>query len=398
MTLLEELFRKYLREEITPAELEQFRQLATHEGNRVELDRLLAEWIEADFPTDHPEELDIDALYKDVTEKWRIPKAPAVGTEGRAVGGRGVRFFWFAAAACLLLFAGVRLLRRPPVIPIAPVAKAAVTIPPASTKATLILANGSRIILDNAANGHLAQQGNTMVIKLNDGQLAYQAAKAGGPIASDTLYNYITTPRGGFYQLTLPDGSRVWLDAASSLRFPTAFTGKERMVELTGEAYFEIEPKAAQPFLVKTNGVKINVLGTSFNVMAYGDEDAVRTTLVSGSIRVAAPGQQKLATPGEQLSWTRGEASLRVSKPDMRQVLAWKQGEFRFDGLTISAIMRQIARWYDVDVEFRGPQPANEFSGVIPRKKEASELLTVLEQTDEVHFELQGRKIIVTKP
>jgi len=391
MTLLEELFRKYLREEITPAELEQFRQLATQEGNRAELDRLLAEWIEVDFPAEHPERLDVNALYSEVTEKWAIPQAAANG-------GRRVPFLWFVAAACLLLFAGVRLLRRPPVISVAPVAKAAVPIPPATTKATLTLANGSRIILDNAAIGHLAQQGNTVVIKLNDGQLAYEAAKTGAPVASDPSYNEITTPRGGFYQLTLPDGSRVWLDAASSLRFPTAFTGKERMVELTGEAYFEIEPKAAQPFLVKTGGVKINVLGTSFNVMAYADEDAVRTTLVSGAIRVAAADEQKLAKPGEQLSWVRGDASLRVSMPDMRQVLAWKQGEFRFDGLTISAIMRQIARWYDVDVEFRGPQPGNEFSGVIPRKKEASELLTVLEQTDEVHFELQGRKIIVTKP
>jgi len=328
-----------------------------------------------------------------------------------------------AAAASVLVLASIFLFRHrvaaPPVV-----AKAPAIILPAGTKATLTLANGSRIVLDSAANGSLAQQGATRVIKLDDGRLAYQAvvggvdegggrggddsrsgidarAGAGGVDGEDPiLYNEISTPRGGFYQLVLSDGTKVWLDVASSLRFPTAFKGKERSVELTGEAYFEIAPKADQPFFVTTNGMKVAALGTAFNVMGYQDEDAVRITLVNGLIKVARGKDFKLAKPGQQVSWFRsggvnGGSGLVLSEPDLQQVLAWKQGEFRFDGLPISAIMRQIARWYDVEVDCKGPQRPNQFSGVIPRKKDVGELLTVLEQTDEVHFTVEGRNITV---
>lgn len=458
---LEELFRKYTAETITPAELSLLREMVNREENRSELNRLLGEMIEQDFPVQHPEELDTEALYAELTQRWDIPVASPRQhhTSLRRM------VLVSAAAASVLVLASIFLFRHrvaaPPVV-----AKAPAIILPAGTKATLTLANGSRIVLDSAANGSLAQQGATRVIKLDDGRLAYQAvvggvdegggrggggegvgrggddsrsgidARAGaggvdgeGPI----LYNEISTPRGGFYQLVLSDGTKVWLDVASSLRFPTAFKGKERSVELTGEAYFEIAPKADQPFFVTTNGMKVAALGTAFNVMGYQDEDAVRITLVNGLIKVARGKDFKLAKPGQQVSWFRsggavgsaggtasgsggttgrgggtasggsgsnaggvnGGSGLVLSEPDLQQVLAWKQGEFRFDGLPISAIMRQIARWYDVEVDCKGPQRPNQFSGVIPRKKDVGELLTVLEQTDEVHFTVEGRNITV---
>jgi len=419
---LEELFRKYLDDQMTAEELALFREAATREENRAEMNRLLAAWIGREFPSPQPEEIDIDAMYLELVREKNIPLGAGVD-EGRTAGGAGdegrtgrmIRLvFSLVAAACVLIAAGLLLLRRPsaPTNPMAPRIVSAPVIIPASDKAVLTLADGTRIVLDSAANGRLASQGHTEVVKLPNGRLAYQAAGAGGhgtggagtgaageetagAGADPLLYNEIATPRGGFYQLILPDGSTVWLDAASSLRYPTAFTGKERSVELTGEAYFNIAPHHDQPFVIHSQGVTVQVLGTELNLMAYSDEDAIRTTLISGALRVDRGDDRRQIVPGQQASWSRGGSEWQISHPDMREVLAWKQGEFRFEGLPIAAIMRQIARWYDVDVVFRGPLPEGEFNGVIPRKRAVAELLAVLEQTDEVHFTIEGRKIIV---
>ncbi|HEY4289044.1 MAG TPA: FecR family protein [Puia sp.] len=408
---IEELFRKYLDDDMTAEELRLFRELAAHKENRAELDRLLAAWVEKEFPFQHPEEMDIDALYQELTSSKDIPianSAPATSLQSRS--GRRTLFLsaFAVAAACLVVVAGIFLFDRPVPKPEQIAAKAQLSQPvivPAGNKAILTLADGSRIVLDSVSDGKLTDQGNTRVVKLAGGQLAYQVEKAGpsrsfGPSGKaatpgELSYNEIATPRGGFYQLILPDGSKVWLDAASSLRYPTAFTGKDRSVELTGEAYFEIASNTNQPFLITTRGIMVQVLGTELNLMAYQDEDAIRTTLVSGSLRVVRDNVSKQIRPGQQASWSRGGTAWQLSTPDMREVVAWKQGEFRFQGLPISVIMRQIARWYDVDIEFQGAQPTNEFDGVIPRKKSVTELLTILEQTDEVHFTLRGRKIIV---
>ena len=401
---------------MTADELLRFREEAARPENRAELGRLIALWINQEFPSPQPEGLDVDALYLELTRNKNIPVAtgpaaslrPRVGPEPAGHSTRKILFLSSVAAACLLLFAlnffllgGNSTQKMLP--PIAAKAKVPV-ITPAGDRAVLTLADGSHILLDSAANGQLASQGNTQVVKLAGGQLAYRSgpgagagsgAGSGPGTPAPLLYNEIATPRGGYYQLILPDGSKVWLDAASSLRYPTAFGGKERSVELTGEAYFDIAPKTDQPFLITTQGMTVQVLGTEFNLMAYSDEDAVRTTLVSGSLRVVRGNDRQQIRPGEQASWSHGGNAWQLSNPDLREVLAWKQGEFRFQNLPIAAIMRQIARWYDVDIEFRGPQPASEFNGVISRKKAVTDLLTVLEQTDEVHFTLQGRKIIV---
>jgi transmembrane sensor len=418
MMTIKELFRKYLDENMTPEEFLLFREMAAQQENRAELNRLFAQWIDREFPFIQQEEIDVEALYQGLLRKERIPsvqerqiverEAPLhriplqeeqllVEAKLRSPSPRKLIFLiaTAAAAACLLIVAGLFLFRQPALTH--PAKKLANNkkpfIIPASNKAILTLGDGTHIELDSAANGNLVSQGNTKVVKLAGGQLAYQPGERDphGP----AVYNEMTTPRGGYYQLILPDGSKVWLDAASSVRYPTAFTGKERSVELSGEAYFEIAPNARQPFLITSNGVTVQVLGTEFNLMAYQDEDAVRTTLVSGSVQVIRGNDRLQIRPGQQASWARNGNALKLSTPDMQEVLAWKQGEFRFQDLQIPAIMRQIARWYDVDVEFRGPQPENEFNGVIPRKRSVTDLLAVLEQTDVVHFTLQGRKIIV---
>lgn len=401
---LEELFYRYLHEYMTEDELRLFREMASRPENRSELDRLFAEWVEGDFPFTQPEEIDVEALYLELIRNKGIPMAveeddrPEMGGVMRRTKGGGLRrrivvAVMAVAAVCLLVVTGLFLLHRPGAQRATPPVVKAPVIVPAGNRATLTLADGTRVVLDSAANGNLTMQGNTQVIKLAGGQLVYRDGSASA--AAAMTYNVMTTPRGGYYQVILPDGSKVWLDAASSLRYPTAFNGRDRSVELSGEAYFEIAPRADQPFLVTSNGITVQVLGTEFNLMAYSDEDAIRTTLVKGSVRVVRGKDLRQVLPGEQASWKRGGSAWQVSVPDMNEVLAWKQGEFRFRDLPIPAIMRQIARWYDVDIEYVGKEPTDEFTGVISRKKDVSELLAVLEQTDEVFFTIRGRKIIV---
>jgi transmembrane sensor len=266
-------------------------------------------------------------------------------------------------------------------------------IAPGGNIATLTLSDGSTIALDTAADGSLVLQGNTDVVKLQKGQLAY---KAGGAAAGRILYNTINTPKGGQYQVMLPDGSNVWLNAASSLRFPTAFTGRTREVEITGEAYFEIAPNAKTPFYVRTNGMAIEVLGTKFNVNAYSDEPVIRTTLLEGSVRVRKDQAMTLLAPGQQADLSpQGNIGIRKDA-DIDAAMAWKNGLFRLTSSDVPTIMRQLARWYDVQVAFEGGLPSGHITGEVPRNTSLSKVLKVFE-TSGVHFRMEGKKIVVTQ-
>lgn len=272
---------------------------------------------------------------------------------------------------------------------------------PASSKATLTLADGSVITLNSATRRTLAQQGNQQVVQLANGQLLYQTAPASQQTATAgaTGLNTLRTPRGGLFQVVLPDGTKVWLNAASSLQYPTAFTGATRTVTLTGEAYFEVAPDKAMPFIVTTQNQQVQVLGTAFNINAYSDEEATRTTLLQGSVKVLLSHSafntqhSTLLTPNLQSVTT--PTAITLTRPDLQQVMAWKEGEFRFQHMKITSIMRQIARWYDVEIEYRGPLPENEFYGVIPRKEYVSQILKALALTSNVHFIMKGNTIIV---
>lgn len=270
-------------------------------------------------------------------------------------------------------------------------------IAPGSDKAVLILADGSKIALDGEHNGVLAQQGNTKVMKL-DGGLAYNAPSIRGSQV-ETFYNMIVTPRGGQYQLVLSDGSKVWLNAASSLRFPTTFTGKERRVELTGEGYFEVAHNAQMPFVVQKGTTSIKVLGTHFNVKAYDDEQDTKVTLLQGSVRVSKGNEAALLQPGQQallFNAPSGDGSIEVqTNADVNEAIAWKNGVFQFEGADIQEVMRQIARWYDVEVVYKG-QVDQHFRGTISRTVAVSKILKMLELTGAVHFTIADKKIIVS--
>ncbi|MBS7564713.1 FecR domain-containing protein [Mucilaginibacter sp. Bleaf8] len=265
---------------------------------------------------------------------------------------------------------------------------------PGRNKAILIQANGNMIDLDGSGNGHLSKEGGADVTKLANGKLVYN--KGAVPEGQNiTAYNTIATPRGGQYQLTLADGTSVWLNAASSLKFPTTFSGRERMVELTGEAYFEVAKNRNMPFRVLANGVNVKVLGTHFNVMAYPDENAVQTTLLEGSVRLQKDSAEVMLTPGEQGQIRPGARAFKVREVKVNDVISWKNGLFTFDNENIKTIMRNVSRWYDVDIEYEGQLGKQNFGGSVSKFNDISYLLKTLELTGTVHFKVDGRRITV---
>jgi transmembrane sensor len=262
---------------------------------------------------------------------------------------------------------------------------------PGSNKALLTLSDGTTILLDEAQNGRLAQQGSTRVLKLN-GKLSYRPGQNPG---TRMVYNSISTPRGGQYEVVLPDGTDVWLNAASSIRFPTAFTGTERRVELTGEAYFEVAKNAAMPFIVRVQQSEVRVLGTHFNIMAYNEEAYLKTTLLEGSVHVVSGRDIKTLIPGQQSRLSRNGQLVVHDDVNVEQEIAWKNGSFHFEAAGIETVMRQLARWYDVEVVYKDPPSDELFHADIRRNTNLSRALQALELTGKVHFETSGRKIIV---
>ncbi|HEY9340535.1 MAG TPA: FecR family protein, partial [Hanamia sp.] len=263
-------------------------------------------------------------------------------------------------------------------------------VAPGGSKAILTLADGSIINLDSAQNGTLATQGNIKVIKGEDGQLLYYVDQENSNAVG---YNTISTPRGGKYEIVLSDGTKVWLNAASSLKFPASFTGKIREVVLTGEGYFEVAKNAMMPFQVKVDHMTVEVLGTHFNVNAYSEEPDIETTLLEGSIKIKKAGKVQILSPGEQAKFT--SSGIFINKnADLQQVMAWKEGFFLFDNTDIYTLMRQVARWYDVEVNFEGKIAVEGFTGKISRNVPLSKFLKVLE-LNEMHIKTEGKKITI---
>ena len=266
------------------------------------------------------------------------------------------------------------------------------SLAPGGNKAVLTLGDGTKITLDSTANGLVSQQGSVRVVKTATDELSYQTT-AGS--ANTVSYNTMETPRGGQYRLSLPDGTKVWLNSASSIRYPNIFTGDHRSVDITGEAYFEVANDSKRPFQVMTGNMQVQVLGTAFNLMAYPDEEEVLTTLVTGAVVVKKDQTTQVLKPGQQAILANGSSSFRTTTPDMGSVLAWKDGYFKFDNGGIATIMRQLARWYDVEIVYEGTPPAEQFYGFLPRQENAAEILNALELTNNVHFRVEGKRIVV---
>ncbi|HVU55788.1 MAG TPA: FecR family protein [Puia sp.] len=382
------LLKRYADNSASTEEVEEMLTLLQTAGGEEALKDMVAEiWNEGD---EAPlSEKDWDRMWSVVDQEMDVRSRPV----------RMLRV-WGRVAAALLLFVGAgavywKLAGREKKAA-APIAARGVRkdIKPGGNKAMLTLANGSTIVLDNAHDGVLAQQGGTNVLKLNAGALAYNTE---GKDNEAVMYNTIATPNGGQYQVLLPDGSKVWLNAASSLKFPTRFEGKERSVELTGEAYFEVAKNNSMPFRVKLpeNGMDVQVLGTEFDVMAYANEQSSNTTLVSGKVNVVSQNAVRALEPGKQAMLDNQTKAMRVADANVEQVVAWKNGQFRFKETGIRELMRQVERWYNVQVVYETEGKDQDFTGVVSRNQPVSALLQMLELTGTVHFRIEDKKIIV---
>lgn len=281
---------------------------------------------------------------------------------------------------------------------------------PGGNNAVLTLANGRQIVLDSAGSGLISTQGNTRIIKVNGGLLTYNRQSSNVNGESSVQYNTITTPRGGRYEVILPDGSKVWLNAASSLRFPTIFIGNKREVEMTGEAYFEIAKNASMPFVVKKGSVEVTVLGTDFNVNAYDDESNLKVTLVEGLVRVSQVStdnrqpithNSQLLKPGQQviLSLSKdGGTEMNLQKDaDINEAVAWKNNLFWFDSENIEEVCKQLSRWYNVNISIHGNIP-DLFTGSIPRDLPFSKVFEVLQKTGSIQYKIEDANTIIVTP
>jgi transmembrane sensor len=263
---------------------------------------------------------------------------------------------------------------------------------PQSNRAMITLANGQKVFLDSAGNGALAIQGNVKLVKLAGGEIAYQ--KRSGEISRKMEYNILSNPRGSkVINMVLADGSKVWLDAGSSLTYPVSFIGDERKVSVTGEAYFEVAHNASKPFIVSKGSMDIRVLGTHFNVNAFEDDGQdVEVTLLEGSVKINNGKATGLLKPGQQ---ARVNKDVKViSDVDLNMVMAWKNGYFEFDNASLQNVLKQVSRWYDVNVVYEGNNQPREFVGEIQRDLSLSEVLKILER-NKVHFKIEGKKLIV---
>lgn len=273
-------------------------------------------------------------------------------------------------------------------------------IHPGSNQAVLTLANGKQIPLNSVQNGSIFQQGNVQIVKRDSELLSYQYQKfpknKGKEMSTEMQYNTISTPKGGHYQVVLSDGSKVWLNAASSLRFPLSFTASTRTVSISGEAYFEIAPDVKQPFIVKSGNTNVEVLGTHFNINAYSDRKNIRTTLVEGSVRIIEGNKSIVLKPGEQAISDQQTKEIKVRAVNVGAVLAWKNGLFYFDNTNIKEIMNEISRWYNINVVYTAKDLSNkDYNGTISRYSNIDSVLERLSLTGTVRFKIEGRTVVV---
>jgi transmembrane sensor len=395
----EELFNKFLEESMTAEELARFKVLFDDEQYAA----LREEMLEAAFQRREfieSGDYDLQMVFQELLTRIQEQEAVEAETPVVPIYRRSARLGRRIAAAAVIFLVlsgtGYLILHRKtgPDALAGPTQRYANDALPGGNKAALILDNGSTIVLDSAHTGALALQGNAQIVKTDSGRLAYTILNE-KPNA--VLFNTLRTPRGGQYQLVLPDGSTVWLNAASSIRYPVYFSGKDREVEVSGEVYVEVAKDATRPFRVKIGDeAVVEVLGTEFNINAYTDEGAVKTTLLEGSVRVVA-GKDNLKgpvlKPGQQAKIAPGSIQV-ISGIDVEEVVAWKNCRFEFDHTDVPTIMRQISRWYDVDVDYEADYSGSKFSGGINRSLNLSVVLRMLDK-DGIHSRLENGKVIL---
>lgn len=375
---INELAFKWMKGIITPEERDEFMQWYTNadDGNAVEISEEVS-----------PDELTHGLkIYSGISDNLEPEKVPVK------------KLVWLRYAAAVIIILGVSAYffnfnhkKEELTVKLDPAPVQQEITAPTTVNAIITLENGKKIVIDSAGNGLLATQVNIRLSKLSDGEIVYNGE------ADKISYNTLVNPRGSkVIQITLSDGTKVWLNSETSLRYPTGFKGDERVVEVTGETYFEVAKNPSMPFKVRKNGTEIVVTGTHFNVNAYDEEEKMKVTLIEGGVRVTSPTNKTITLiPGQQ-SQLKADGSISLEKDvDIEGVTAWKDGKFIFDGKTeIGTIMRQIARWYDLEISYEG-QIKSHFSGSISRSANLTQVLKKIETTDVIHFQVEGKKVIV---
>ncbi len=387
------MYSKFLKGNCTDAELDLlFHHFET--TGKDELSDLIR--AELDFPDDHEEAtFEEFTLLSKVHEKIRS-EIYSDEDEKHLAGLKTHTWFGLMAAAAVLIFTTLGILlhsqneEKPPAQLVD--TQFQQDIAPGTNKAFLTLANGTKLSLTDANDGELAKQAGISIVKTEDGQLVYNIR--GGATGNDEapLFNTIETPRGGQYQINLPDGSRIWLNAGSSLRYPVVFAGTERKVELKGEAYFEIAADKTKPFKVVSNNQVVEVLGTHFNINSYQEEGAIKTSLIEGRVKIRSGNNSVTLKPGQQALVNH---TILVAEADVSESVAWKNGKTQFSNADIRTIMRMLSRWYDVEVKYQGEMIVTGFGGSVSRSNNISEILKLLELTGDVHFKIEGRRVTV---
>ncbi|WP_212006529.1 FecR family protein [Chitinophaga sp. HK235] len=378
---LKYLLSRYASHAATATELEELKTFLKTEDQDAQLEWMIEEaWMQSAEAEENVFDTQSDAILARILP-LRAERRPVAKT---------FYFKSWAAAVLLLIAVGAAFLWKKRLHQPAIATTRHKIIQPGTDKAVLTLANGATIELDSNMNGQIAQQG-PVSLQTNAGQLVYKQSMSANSTIS---WNTLSTPKGGQYSLVLPDGSRVWLNAASSLRYPTAFTGPKRTVTLTGEAYFEVQPNSAQPFFVTTGNTEVAVLGTNFNIMAYDNENSISTTLLQGSVKVSQQAVNHILKPGQQSRINENGTMEVIDNADTDLAIAWKNGLISFKSADIRTIMRQIERWYNIDVVFKGDIPTRTFTGDIPRSADLSALLRLLE-ISRIHFKLENEQLIV---
>lgn len=398
------LFTLHLQGKATAAEIKELMGLVILPGLEQEVNRLVeAAWNDAGETNDIPAEK-LPAFYEkvftqrpddnDYTADRESGETPVI--EMDPVSSKRYVRRWIAAASIILLIGLAtyflffnKNMNRPDTA----VAITTDVESPRSNRSMITLADGSRIYLDSATNGELVVQDNIRLVKLNNGQIVYQAGS--GETATELKYNTLENPRGSrAINMTLSDGSKVWLNAGSSITYPLAFTGNERKISMTGEAYFEVAHDKTRPFYVSKGDMQVQVLGTHFNVNAYDDENDIKVTLLAGSVKVGNNTGSIVIKPGEQAMVITNQRPATSNRVDIEQVMAWKNGRFQFSDASIETIMKEISRWYDVEIIYDGSIKGH-FVADVSRDVPVSRLLQVLELTERVHFTIEEKKIRV---
>jgi transmembrane sensor len=386
---LNELYERFLRNECNPAEISRLIELFDA-ADYYALQEIVRKHLD-DPSSTMLSQNDNQHLYDRIFNNLKEHTKPA----------KPVRALWTklsAAAGLILLVASASLFwyyknTSKPVIALHYMHK---DVKPGGNRAYLTLSDGKQINLSDMNSGRIGSDGGNDILQAVNGEISYVDGHATAERVRASI-NTLRTPNGGHYRVILPDGTKVWLNAASQLRYPANFGGlKQRKIDLTGEAYFEVAKDPVHPFVVQTDDQQVRVLGTHFNVNAYHDDGGSKTTLLEGSIHARGTHAGVILLPGQQVSTIRN-GRLKVDPADQELAVAWKNDQFMFESEPIRILMKTLARWYNVEVVYGKNVPDIRFNGAVSRFENISEVLKILESTGKIHFQLDGRKVLVTK-